>query len=211
MAFVVFLTTIVTEESHRVTLGDMFGVILHELLYTVPESRDSLLVFVQTKHEAILLLVLGHETERIVMNVAEKFDAGLDSPVPFVVQHEWLTEEETRFEATHVSVTNGIAIDNLALRHIFTNLPRLILVDVIGERPMLMRNLAIVSLARHEGARNFFESRIEWLVIEENPIVIVAAVEAIFDLTDRTSNVPHIAVAGKRDEGGVHTRARGSS
>jgi hypothetical protein len=95
MALVVVLTAIVTEEAHGVTLSDVLGVVLHELLGAGPESRNGVNVLVEGENETVLLVVLVHDAEGIVVNVAEELDGGLDTPIIFVVHHELLSEEET--------------------------------------------------------------------------------------------------------------------
>jgi hypothetical protein len=78
MAMVVGLSTIITQETHRVVLGNMLRMSLHKLLGAIPQGRDGL---------HILL-------EHVIINIAEELDAWLNSPVPFVIEHQWLTEEE---------------------------------------------------------------------------------------------------------------------
>lgn len=145
MAFVVGIAVIITQEFERVIWGKMLRVLLHEFLYTVPESWDSLDILVQADHEAVLLLVLYHEFEWIIVHIAEEFNARLNSPVPFVVQHQWLAEEEARLKSAHVSVAYRITIDNLPLRHVFSDLARLVLIDPWWERPVLFLDLAVMS------------------------------------------------------------------
>jgi hypothetical protein len=106
MAMIVGLSTIVTQETHRVVLGNMLGVSLHELFGTVPQSRNRFHVFVQTQHEAVLLLIIGHKFEDIVIHITEKLDAWLHSPVPIIVEHQWLTEEESRFKSAHMAIAD---------------------------------------------------------------------------------------------------------
>jgi hypothetical protein len=133
VAMVVGLSTVITEESHGVVLRNVFWVILHELLYAVPKSRDRLYVFVQTQHEAVLLLVVGHEFENVIIDIAEHLYTWLNTPVPFIVQHKWLFEEESRLKATHVTIAYRVAVDDLFLSHILTDLRSFFLVNVRGE------------------------------------------------------------------------------
>ena len=70
MALVVSVTTIVTEETHGIARGNVFREVLDELLGAIPEGRNSVDVLVQAQNEAVLLLVLGHESEGIVVNIA---------------------------------------------------------------------------------------------------------------------------------------------
>lgn len=206
MTLVVALATIITEEVHGVVLGKVLGMVLHELLGAVPEGRDGLNVLVQAENEAVLLLLLVHDTERIVVDIAVKLDGGLDTPVVVVVEHQFLAEEESRLESAHVAVADGITIDNLALGHVFADLLCLLLIDPFGERPVLLGDQPVVSLAGYERGSNLLEGVIERLVVEENPIVTKAAVETVFDLTDGLGNLPNVAVPSKSNEGGVHAR-----
>ena len=42
-----------------------------KFLVAIPQSRDGLDVLVQTEDEAVLFLVVGHELEGVVVDVAE--------------------------------------------------------------------------------------------------------------------------------------------
>lgn len=207
VAVVVRDTTIVAKEAHRVPFSNVLRVVLHELLDTVPESGNRLHVFVQAEHEAVLLVILLHEAEGVVVDIAEQLDAGLDAPVVFVVHHQRLTEEKARLEAAHVAVADAVTVDDLALGHVLAHLLGLVLVDVVGERPVLLGNLAVVRLARHQRRGDLLERRIERLVIEEDPVVVVAAIETILDVSDRFRDLPDVGVACKSDKGCVDSWA----
>lgn len=207
MAVVVRVTTVVTEEAHGVALGNVLGVVLDELLGAVPESGDGLDVLVQAQNEAVLLVVLLHEAERIVVDIAEELNGGLNTPVVVVVHHGRLAEEETRLETAHVAVAHRVAVDDLALGHVLANLAGLLLVNVLRERPVLLGDLAIVSLAGNKGGGDLLEGGIERLVVQEDPVIVVAAVESVLNLTDGAGNVPDIGITGEGDEGGIHARA----
>lgn len=140
------------------------------------------------------------------MDIAVKLDGGLNTPVVVVVEHQFLAEEESRLESTHVAVADGITVDNLALGHVLTDLLGLFLINPFGERPVLLGDQTVVSLAGYEGGSNLLESLVERLVVEENPVITEAAVETVFDLTDGLSNLPNVAVASQRNKGGVHAR-----
>ena len=178
----------------------MLRVVLDELLDAVPKSRDGLDIFVETEHEAVLLLILGHEAEGVVVDVAEELDARLDAPVPLVVHHQWLAEEEAGLEAAHVAVADGVAVDDLALGHVLADLLRLVLVDEIREGPVLLGDLAVVRLSGDEGARDLLEGAVEGLVVQEDPVIVVVAIEAILDVPDGLGNLPDVGVAGEGDE-----------
>lgn len=133
VAVVVCLTTIITEEAHRVVLGNVLRVRLHEFPGAFPQCWDGLHVFVETQYEAVLLFVLLHEPENVVVDVAVQLNAWLDAPVVFVVQHDLLTEEEARLESAHVTVADRVSVDNLPLSHVLADLASLVLVNVLWE------------------------------------------------------------------------------
>lgn len=207
MAVVVLLSAVVTQEAHRVTLRDVLRVILHELLGRVPKSRNGFQVLVQTQDEAVLLLVVGHVLERVIVDIAEQLNARLNSPVPLVVQHRLLAEEEPRFKSAHVTIADRVSVDNLFLRHFLTNLLRLLLVNVVWERPVLLGYLRIVGGARDEGGRHLLELLVKGLIVEEDPIIMVLAVEPILDLPNRAGDFPQVRVSRQRNKGSVHSLA----
>lgn len=162
----------------------MFRVIVHELRHAIPEGRNSIEVFIQTQNKAILLVVFLHESERVKADVAEQFNAGLHTPIVLVVQHQRVPEEEPRFVTTHVSVTLGITVDDFPLAHVLTHLFRLLLIDPLRVRPMFLWNDAIMGGTGNQSRGDLFEFVIKLLIIQEYPIIMVVAIEAIFDTPD---------------------------
>lgn len=207
VAVVVSFTLVIGEETHGVALDNVLRVVLHPLLGALPQSGDSLNVFVQRKSETVLLLVVGHELESVVINVAEELDAGLNAPVPLVVEHQGVTEEEAGFVATHVSVTDRVSVDDLSGGHVGADLGSLVLVNPLRERPVLLGDLAIFCVSGGKGRSDLLELVVERLVVQEDPVVVELLVETVLDLTDGTSNLPDVRVASKSNKGGVHARA----
>lgn len=209
MAMVVGLSVIVAEPLHRVALDNVLRVSRCEILDGVPESGDCLDVLVQAEGEAVLLLVLGHELESVIFDVAEELDTGLNAPVPLIVHHQRVAEEKARFITAHVPVTDGVAVDDLLLLHLLTDLGGLVLVNPLGEGPMLLGDLAILCLARNQRGGDLYELVVEIVVVKKDPVVVELAVEAVLDVTDRFGNLPDVRVTGKRYEGRVHAIALG--
>lgn len=201
---VIRFAAVIAEETKGVVFDNMLGVVLHEFLHTVPQSWDGLDVFVQTENKTVLLALLMHDSERIVVDIAEDLDTGLDTPIVVVVHHERLAEKEARLESAHVTVADRITIDDLTFPHVLAHLLRLLLVDVGREGPVLLRNLAIMRLARDQGCRDLFESCVEGFVIEEHPVVVVATVEAVLDLADRARDIPNVRVTSQSNKGSIH-------
>lgn len=184
MAMIVRLSFVITQPFHRVALRNMLGVISDELLRTIPYRWNGLGVLVQTKYEAVLLIVFGHVPEWIEVNVTEKFDAWLDTPVPLVLLHQWLSEEEPRFESAHVSVACRVTVDDLPFSHVLPDFAGFVLVDEFWERPMLLWYLAITGLSRYQGRSDFLEVLIKFFVVQKYPVVVVIPVKSIFYLAD---------------------------
>lgn len=128
MTVIIGLSIIITQPLQGIAFRDVLGKILHEFLCTVPYCWDGFRIFVQTYYKTVLFLVFRHNPERIEANVAVELDTWLDTPVPFVVLHQGLTEKETRFEAAHVSVADGVSINDFPLCHVFSDLFRFVLI-----------------------------------------------------------------------------------
>ncbi len=190
MTVVVRGSAVVAQEAHRVAFGDVFGMRLGEVLHALPQRRDRLHVLVETQDEAVLLPVVAHVAEGVVVDVAEEIDARLHTPVPFELVHQRVAEKEAGFEAAHVSVADGVSVDDLPLRHVFPDRARLLLIDEVGEGPVFRRDLAVMGLSGDERSCDFLESLVEGLVVQEHPVIIVLPVESILDLADRVSYVP---------------------
>ena len=200
VAVIVGGTTVVTQKAQGVVFFDMLRVLLHEFLDTIPKRWNGLDILVQTKNKTVFLALVFHLLEWIVVNVAEELNAGLYSPVVFELVHQLVSEEESRLEATHMAVADGIAVDDLALGHVLSRLLCLFLINEVGERPLFFRNKTIVCFARDERSRDAFEIVVKRLVVEEHPVVVIIPVESILDLANRPSNLPCIGVPGECDE-----------
>lgn len=85
MAVVVCVSVIITKELHVVVLSNVLRMRAGEVLHSIPERGDGLDIFVQTKREAILLLVFCHVLEGVVVDVTIELNAGLYAPVPLVI------------------------------------------------------------------------------------------------------------------------------
>lgn len=187
---------------------DVLRMILCELLDAVPQCWNGFNVFVQAEDEAVLLLVVLHESEWVIVDVAEELDTWLHTPVVLKLVHHWMAEEEAGFVSTHVPVADGIAIDDLPLSHIFTDSLSLLLVDPGRKRPVLLRNETIMCLARHERRGHFLETIIERFVIQKDPVVVVVPIEPIFNLANGSCNLPQVRVPGERYKCGIDSVAR---
>lgn len=139
--------------------------------------------------------MVAHIFEWIISHVAEQFHARLHTPIPLVIVHQGLTEEEPRLESTHVPVAGRIAVYDLLFRHFLSHLPGLILVNEVGERPVFFGDLAVMGLARNEGGGNLLKGFIEWLIVKKNPIIAIIPIKSIFNMSNRFDNFPQIRIS----------------
>lgn len=207
MALVVCVTSVVTQEGHGVVGVDMLWMVFDEFLCAFPQGGNGLDVFIQTQNEAVLFAIVLHELERIVVDVAEQFNTGFNAPVVLELMQQRVSKKEARFESAHVSVADGITIDDLPSAHILSDLLCLFLVNPRGEGPVLGGDLAIVSLARNQRSGDLDERLIKWFVVQEDPVIIVVSVESILHLSDGAGNLPEIRVAGQGYKGSIDSFA----
>lgn len=208
MALVISLTTIITQESHRVSFCNMLRVRLHKFLRTIPQRRDSVVILIQTQHKTILLLVIHHIPEWIKRDVAKELNTGFHAPVVLVVEHELMAEKESRFVAAHMSVAFRVAVNDFALFHVFADLGGFVLIDPFGIRPVFLWNEAVVGLSRHKSAGEPFEFIVEFFVVQEDPVIVVISVEAILDFSNRFGDFIEIAISCQRHECRIDSIAR---
>lgn len=155
-----------------------------EFSYGVPKAGDRFDVLVEADDKTVLYLVLGQEAERVEGNIAKQIHTWLYSPIVVVIHHQRMAEEKARFKSAHVAVIDGITVNDTAGAHHFSYIFGALLIDPLGKRPVLFIDQAIASPARDESARHSLECCVEWLLVEENPVIAVFSIESIFDLTD---------------------------
>lgn len=65
---------------------------------------------------------------------------------------------------------------------------------------MLFGNFAIVGSAGGQRRGEFLEVVIKLLIVQEDPVVVVVAIEAVLDGSDGLGDLPNVGVAGEGDE-----------
>lgn len=203
MASVVSLSAVIGEELECVIFRNVFGVCLHELFDSVPKSLDGLAILRQRNSESIDLLVILHEQERVIMQVTEELDVGLDSPIVVVFLKEVVPEEESGVEPAHVSVWDRAPIDNLLLLHLLTTRFCSIFVDPFRLVPVIMWDQTVFSFGRHDLRCIFDEIRAERLFVEEDIRIPVSLVKPVFVLLDALKDTLEIPVTSQNDESGI--------
>ena len=95
-------------------------------------------------------------------------------------------------------IGNRATVRDRFLPHLVDELVRYRDVDPVGEifAPVVRRHLAELDFARADGRDVRLELVIERFVVEEGPVVMKLAVEAVFDLADRVERAPNVRVSG---------------
>ena len=115
--------------------------------------------------------------------------------------------EEAGLVSAHVSVADGVAVDDLLLVHLLPHLGRLVLIDEVREAPVLLADFAVTCASRTEAGGHLDEGLVEVCVVEKDPVVVVETIEAILDLPYTPRDIPNVGVAGQCHEGRIHSLA----
>lgn len=131
---------VVRQPLHHVILGNVGWVRGNELLGFWPETRDTLRCIEQVDGKAVRDVVVLHVPENIVIDIAEKLDLGLHTPVVAVVAEDRMPVEHSTVPSAHQVIGHLVTIlDTLLLQHL-RRLVEGIHVDPVRNRPMLLGN-----------------------------------------------------------------------
>ena len=109
---------VVRQPAHRVVGVQVLRVRGQELARLGPERRDALGRVVQVDGEAVGLVVVLHEAEDVVVDVAEEVHLRLHAPVVLRVREGRVLVEEAAVPAAHVVVGDHVGVlDFLLLQH----------------------------------------------------------------------------------------------
>jgi hypothetical protein len=205
---------------------------LEPTLCRLPQARNRILVLVQRDDKPVGAVVVLHDLERVVRDVAQELDVGLDAPVVLVRVEERVFEKEAGLVPTHLALCQPSVVSRLRssqegwkqappvartawdpatyigdrppvrdrfLPHLVDELVRFRNVNPLGKvlAPVLRRHLTELDLAGADGRDVRLELVVERFVVEEGPVVVELAVEAVLDLTDRVERAPDVRVSGR--------------
>lgn len=103
-----------------------------------PHAWDRPWVIVQVDGKAICLVVVLHIGEDVVVDVAEKVDIGLDTPVVASVSQRWMLVEEAGIPTAHLVVRDfGRVLDFLLLEEL-GGFAEEVVIDPRGNLPVLL-------------------------------------------------------------------------
>ena len=105
----------ISEPGHGIVLVDGIGVRSDELEGLGPKSFDGLGVIVEVDREAVGLVVVLHESEHIVIDIAEEVDVGLDAPIVLDVLERGVLVEHAAVPPAHLVVRSHLRILDTAI------------------------------------------------------------------------------------------------
>jgi len=136
-------------------------------------------MFLQCDREAVDFIVFLHVQEWIIIELAEKANGGLDSPVIAIRLKQFVFEKEAAVEAAHISIRDAPAINYTLIHHFLSTLTCPRLIYPIRLDPMFLWD----EPKRYGGSRQNTDSSFkffrEGFIIQENPWIIVLFIEAI--------------------------------
>lgn len=79
----------------------------------LPQARDRILVLVQRDDKPIGAVVVLHDLERVVRDVAQELDVGFDAPVVLVRVEKRVFEEEAGLVPAHFALCQPLLVSRL--------------------------------------------------------------------------------------------------
>lgn len=132
---------VVRQPVQHIVVGQISRVRGKELLRLWPESGDTLGSVEKVDGETVCYVAVLYESEDIIINVTEKLNLGLDTPVVTVVLKGRVLIEEAAVPAAHLMVGDLIAILNALLLQHLGGFAEEVHVDPIGDIPVFLRYL----------------------------------------------------------------------
>jgi len=97
-----------------------------------PQTRETARIIQNIHRETIFDVVVAHEAEDIVVDVAEVVDVWLDAPVEVEFEESWMAIEKARVPATHVTVGYHPAFADTDCTKVFERVHESTFVDPFG-------------------------------------------------------------------------------
>lgn len=137
LAVVVVTAVVLVQKPVEIRLGVYeFRVRVDEAHGPAPEARETARVVEDVHGEAVLDVVVAHEAEDVVVDVAEVVHVGLDAPVEVEFEEARVPVEETGVPAAHVSVGDHPAFADADGAEVFEGVHEAAFVDPVGEGPV---------------------------------------------------------------------------
>lgn len=137
------------------------------------------------------------------MNIAKEFDIRFDPPVVAIWSQEFMLEEESRVETTHIPVWYTSCVYDTLSHHLQTAVSSFFFVNPVRLIPMFSRYLAKRYWGISKYGYTLFEIVCEWLLVEQHPRIFVVSIKAVLHLSYTRYDTSQIIVSTKEDESSV--------
>jgi hypothetical protein len=105
----------IRQPHHRIVVMQILWMLRDEFSGFGPESRDRLRRIVEIDCEAVGFVVICHEAEYVVIDVAEEMDLGFYAPVELHVCQRRVLVEKAAVPAAHLVVGFHASVLNIVL------------------------------------------------------------------------------------------------
>lgn len=130
----------IRQPSPRIVPVQILWMFSYELKSLRPQSRDALWCIVQVDRETVCLIVVLHVSENIVIDITEKVNFWLNTPIPADICECRVFVEEARVPAAHLVVRYHVSVLDLILSEYLCRLLKEIYIDPRWYVPMFGRN-----------------------------------------------------------------------
>lgn len=137
----------ICQPIHSIVLVEIFRMLSDKFGRFGPQRRNRSWRIVEIDSETISLIVVGHESEHIVVDVAEEVHLRLHPPVELRVCKSRMLVEKTTVPATHLMIGLHGTVLNIVLLEDSGRLFKQFIVDPGRDLPMLLGNQFCYSLA----------------------------------------------------------------
>lgn len=165
-----------------------------------PERRKGASVVEDIHVETVFHVVIAHEAEDIVVNVAEEVDIRLNPPIPVKILEPWMLVEESTVPTAHVSIADHPSFPNSNGTQVFQAIHEPPLINPVRQGPMLFRHDFVIAFGRREILCSSPELITKWLIIEEDPRIVVLPIPLEFQLSHTLHQTRKLRVAHQADE-----------
>lgn len=196
-------SVLVGEPVHGVVLVEVVVMAGEELDGFWPEGCNRLGRVVEVDGEAVGLVVVLHEAEDVVVDVAEEVDVWLDAPVVLHVLQGGMLVEHARVPAAHLVVGEHVGILDVLLFQDVGRLFEQILVDPTGDFPVLFWYQLVADFGFGGCSRGPLELFGKGHIVEKGPGVVELVVPRAFQIMHGLEELGELLVSYQGEEGRI--------
>ena len=185
---------------------------------STPQARETARVVEDVHGEAVLYVIIPHESKHVVVDVAEVVHVGLDAPIEVEFKQARVAVEEPGVPAAHVAVGDHPAFSDADGAKVFEGVHEAAFVDPGREGPMLDWDDFVVAFCRGavlgsllcelvrlrtqiSGLNVFYlEFLRKRLVVEKDPRILVFMIPMILQLCHTLHNAFQLLIPDQTNQ-----------